>query len=249
MIWRKRLKRRLGIASRRVAIRTEMPWHWRAGIIGAIAGSIAIVGWLMYDFGLSLGGFHSGRAAVEHARLSDEVKRLAEENAALRGQLASAERQAQIETSTKGDLAGQLKALSDENALLKEDLAFFQTLMTSGGGDAASGVTINRFRVRQDALPGEYRYQLLVVQSRTRSKEFQGRLQLVVDVLRDGEPQVMVLPGAQDSAEAYSLSFKFYQRVEGAFQVPAEAKVTRVQVRVLENGVDGPRSSQSVTLS
>ena len=249
MIWRRKIKRRFGIASHRVAVRTEMPWHWRAAILGGAAALVVVVGWLMYDFGLSLGGFHSERAALEHARLSEEVKRLADENATLRGQLASAERQAQIETSAQGDLAGQLKSLSDENALLKEDLAFFQTLMTSGGGDAVNGVTINRFRVRQDALPGEYRYQLLVVQSRTRSKEFQGRLQLVVDVMRDGEPHVLVLPGAQENAEAYSLSFKFYQRVEGAFQVPAESKVTRVQVRVLENGVDGPRSSQSVNLS
>jgi len=249
MIWRRSLKRRFGIANQRVAIRTQMPWHWRAAIFAGAGTLLAVVAWLMYDFGLSLGGFHSERAAVAEARLSDEVKRLAEENVALRGQLATVEQQMQIETSTKGDLTGQLKALSDENALLKEDLAFFQTLMTSGGGDAVNSVTINRFRVRPDAIPGEYRYQLLVVQSRTRSKEFQGRLQLVVDVMRDGEPQVLVLPGVQDKPDSYNLSFKFYQRVEGGFQVPAEAKVTRVQVRVLENGVDGPRSSQSVNLS
>jgi hypothetical protein len=51
----------------------------------------------------------------------------------------------------------------------------------TNNGDATGGVSINRFRVRADALPGEYRYQLLLVQSRTRSREFQGKLQLVVD--------------------------------------------------------------------
>jgi len=249
MMWRRALKRRFGIASARVAVRTQVPWHWRAAMFVGAGALLVGVAWLMYDFGLSLGGFNSGKAAVEQARLSEEVKRLADENAALHGQLATTERQMQIETSTKGDLAGQLKTLADENALLKEDLAFFQTLMTSGGGDAVNGVTINRFRVRPDAIPGEYRYQLLVVQARTRSKEFQGRLQLVVDVVRDGEQHVLVLPSAKDRLESYSLSFKFYQRVEGGFQVPAEAKVTRVQVRVIENGVDGPRSSQSVNLS
>lgn len=243
------LKRRYGITAPRVAVHTQAPWYLRWLALAVAVAVVAGFAWLTYDFGRSHGGFDSGEARAEQARLESLISELQTENGDLRDQLAAAERQVQIETATQGNLAGQLKVLTDENALLKEDLAFFQTLMTSGGGDAASGVTINRFRVRQDALPGEYRYQLLVVQSRTRSKEFQGRLQLVVDVLRDGEPQVMVLPGAQDSAEAYSLSFKFYQRVEGAFQVPAEAKVTRVQVRVLENGVDGPRSSQSVTLS
>lgn len=249
MTWRRRLKRRFGIAAPRVAVHTHLPWHWRALILASCTLALGALAWATYDFGLNLGGFHSKQAAEDHARMSAELQRLQEENAELRSQVAALERQMQIEASTKGDLAGQLSALSDENALLKEDLALFQTLMNSSGGDAGHGVTINRFRVRRDGLPGEYRYQLLVVQSRTRSKEFQGRLQLVVDLLRDGEPHVLVLPGNQEKLDPYNLNFRFYQRVEGGFQVPAEAVVTRVQVRVLENGIDGPRSSQSVNLS
>ena len=57
----------------------------------------------------------------------------------------------QIERATHGNLASQMKTLTDENALMKEDLAFFQTLMTSSG-DAPGGISINRFRVRADAL-------------------------------------------------------------------------------------------------
>jgi hypothetical protein len=72
---------------------------------------------------------------------------------------------------------------------------------------------------------------------------------LVVDLIHDGVPQVVSLPRDGEKSDPYSLNFKFYHRVEGAFTVPPEAKVTRVQVRVLENGVDVPRSSQSVNLS
>ena len=243
------LKRRFGIAAPRVAVRSHLPWYVRWLAIGMAGGILIGVAWYTYDFGRSLGGFHSSKAAAEQARLEGELTRLLDENAALRNQLAAAERQMQIEISTQGNLTGQLKTLSDENALLKEDLAFFQTLMTSGGNDAGSGIAINRFRVRPDALPGEYRYQLLIVQSRSRSKEFQGRLQLVVDLVQDGVPHVLVLPRDGEKTNPYSLSFKFYHRVEGAFTVPPEAQVTRVQVRVLENGIDAPRSSQTVNLS
>jgi hypothetical protein len=242
------LKRRYGIAAPRVAVHTHLPWYqrWAMGAIGLAV--VLGLGWLTYDFGRSLAGFHSGEAAAEQSRLQGELARLQEENAELRDQLAANERKMQIESSTQGNLAGQLQGLSDENALLKEDLAFFQTLMTSSN-DAPGGIRINRFRVRPDALPGEYRYQFLLVQSRSRSKEFQGRLQLVVDLVQDGRPQVLLLPRAEDKSESYALVFKFYQRIEGTFTVPAEAKVTRVQVRVLENGVDMPRSSQTVNLS
>jgi hypothetical protein len=249
MKWRKTLKRRFGITAQRVAVHTQLPWHWRALIFASSLLALASIAWVIYDVGLNLGGFNTKQAAEEHARMSADIRRLQDENSDLRNQLAAVERQMQIEASAKADLAGQLSSLSDENAFLKEDLALFQTLMNSSGGDPGPGVTINRFRVERDGLPGEYRYQLLVVQSRTRSKEFQGRLQLVVDLLQDGQPQVLVLPGNRDKPDPYNLSFRFYQRVEGGFQVPEDATVTRVQVRVLENGIDGPRSSQSVNLS
>jgi hypothetical protein len=226
------LKRRYGITAPRVAVHTQAPWYLRWLALAVAVAVVAGFAWLTYDFGRSHGGFDSGEARAEQARLESLISELQTENGDLRDQLAAAERQVQIETATQGNLAGQLKVLTDENALLKEDLAFFQTLMTSSS-EAPAGVTINRFRVHPDALPGEYRFQLLVAQSRGRSKEFQGRLQLIVDLVQDGQTQV----------------FKFYQRVEGTFTVPPEASVTRVQVRVLENGVEMPRASQTVNLS
>jgi hypothetical protein len=242
------LKRRFGIAAPRVAVRTHAPWYLRWGLMAVAIAGVLGVAWVTYDTGRNLAGFQSGQAAAEHARLSEEVAHLRDENGELRSQLAALERQAQIEQATHGNLAGQMKTLSDENALLKEDLAFFQTLMNSGG-EAPGGISINRVRVRPDALPGEYRYQLLVVQSRTRSREFQGKLQLVVDLVQGGEARVLVLPGTAEKPEPYRLSFRFYQRVEGVFRLPADAAVKRVQVRVLEDGTEAPKSTQTVDLS
>ena len=245
----RQLKRKFGIAAPRVAVHTQAPWYLRWVLI--VAGILCVIGvaWVTYDTGRALAGFQSGKAAAEQARLSEEVAHLRDENTELRSQLAALERQAQIEQATHGNLANQIKALTDENALLKEDLALFQTLMTSGGDSSGGGISINRFRVRPDALPGEYRYQLLIVQSRTRSREFQGKLQLVVDLEQDGQQQVLVLPRSDEKSAPYNLSFKFYQRVDGVFKVAPEASVKRVQVRVLENGTDTPKSSQTVNLS
>lgn len=248
MIMLRMLKRRYGISAPRVAVHTHVPWYVRWLMLGGVGAVVVALAWLTYDFGRSLGGFHSGEAAAEQSRLESEVSTLKQENSELLNQLATAERQVQIGLSAQGNLTKQIKTLSDENALLKEDLAFFQTLMTSSR-DAPGEVAINRFRVRPDALPGEFRFQLLVVQSRTRSKAFQGRLQLVVDLIKDDQPQVLLLPRSEEKAEPYALAFKFYQRVEGTFTVPPEATVMRVQVRVLENGVEMPRSTQTVNLS
>ncbi len=106
--------------------------------------------------------------------------------------MAAAERQLQIEHATYGDLDKQVKSLSEENATLKEDLAFFQSLMPAGGKEGA--LSINRFRVQPDALPGEYRYRLLLVQTGQRVKEFQGTLQFVLNLEQDDRKFVLTLP-------------------------------------------------------
>jgi hypothetical protein len=243
----RKLKRKFGISAPRVAIHTQVAWYWRWLVIAALAGFAATAAWLAYDLGRKYAGFDRADADRKHTRLTEANRQLEEENAALRKEIAAVERQLQIELSTQGNLSGQIQTLSEENALLKEDLAFFQTLMASGS--EPGGISINRFRVEADALPGEYRFRLLVVQSKQRVREFHGRLQFVVDMEEAGRPTVVTIPAENDAAQAYNLVFKFYQRVDGTFMLPPGAVVKRVQVRVLENGNATPLSTQSVTLS
>jgi len=203
--------------------------------------------WWMYDSGRKFAGFDSGLAERELGRQAELNARLQTENAALRQEVAASERQLQIERSTYGDLAKQVKDLSDENTSLKEDLAFFQSLLSAGSKEA---VSIYRFNVEPDSLPGEYRYRLLLLQMGPRQKEFQGKLQFVVDVLQNGQKSVMTIPERnQGDLEAYNINFKYYQRVEGSFRVESGAVATSVQVRVFENGANDAKLTQTVNLS
>jgi hypothetical protein len=241
------IKRRFGIAAPRVAIHTHVPWYWRWLSLAALAGVVVGVGWLTYDLGRQYAGFDNSEARREQARLQDLNAKLEDENTALGREIAAAERQLQIELATHGNLSGQIRNLAEENALLKEDLAFFQTLMASGG--EAGGINVNRFRVQPDALPGEYRYSLLIAQSKQRVTDFRGHLQFIVDFEQDGKSEVISIPKGDDQSQAYNLAFKFYQRVEGTFLVPPGAVIKKVQVRVLETGNPAPVSTQTVNLS
>jgi hypothetical protein len=243
----RKLRRKFGISAKRVTVHSQVAWYWRWLAMGAIFGCVVALTWLAYDLGRRNAGFDQSEADREQSRLVEANRKLEGENAALRKEIAAVERQLQIELSTQGNLSGQIQVLSEENALLKEDLAFFQTLMASGG--EPGGVSINRFRVQPDALPGEYRYRLLIVQSKQRVREFAGRLQFVVDMEENGRPTVITIPAENDASQAYNLAFKFYQRIDGTFMLPPGAVVRRVQVRVLENGNPTPLSTQSVTLS
>jgi len=111
-------------------------------------------------------------------------------------------------------------------------------------------VSIHRFKVERDVLPGEYRYRLLVLQGGKLDREFHGSLQLVVEMQQEGRDATMLFPDASDAGNtAFKLNFKYFRRVEGTFRVPAGAKVRTIQARILENGSGEARASQNVNLS
>lgn len=237
-----------GISAPRMAVRAAIPWYWRwLGLI-ALALVILFLARATYDFGKQFAGFDQSEADREVQRLSATNAKLQEEITSIRGQLAQGERQLQMERATYADLVKQMKVLTGENASLKEDLAFFQTLMPSGGREG--GVAINRFLVQNDALPGEYHYRLLLTQTGQRTKDFQGNLQFIVNLLQDNKNVVMTLPAEGDKeGKGFKLNFRFYQRIEGAFRVARGAVVKSVQVRVFENGSNEPKLIQTVNAS
>ena len=242
------LRKRFGIAAPRVTVRTHVAWYWRWFGIVTVAVLAVSIGWATYDSGLTFAGFRQSESDQTLAKLNQTIARQEQEIAELRARAARAERQLAIESATHGELAGQLKSLADQNAALKEDLAFFQTLMPAGGGN--STVMINRFRVHQEPLSGEYRYRLLLVQTGQREKDFQGRLQFVISASQKDKALVLTLPkeGTGDAQE-YQLRFRFFQRVEGTFKVAPDAIVKSLQVRVFENGGKTPKLTQTVSAS
>ena len=241
--------RRFGIDAPRLAVRPHMPWYWRWLGIGMVVAVVVGVAWITYDFGLMYGGFRKSEAAHLRAGLDETVQRQQAELAELHARTAAAERQLQIERATYGDLARQVKVLAQENASLKEDLAFFQSLTATSKEGA---ISVNRFRLLPDAVPGEYRYQLLLVQTGERAKEFNGRLQFVLNLQQDGRKVVLLLPPDSEqaaNAKAYQVSFKLFQRVEGSFRISPDASVKGLQVRVFEGTSNTPKLTHNVTIS
>lgn len=231
-----------------MAVRPHLPWYWRA--LWTVAGAVALAGvsWVAADASGVFGG--SLRAdATEIRRLQQELARQEAELEEWRARGAQADRQLQMERAAGGDLAKQVKSLTFENAALKEDLAFFQSIMSATGAPGGT-ITVNRFRLRPEAQPGEYRYQMLLVQNGQRSREFRGRLQFVLDVHTEGRKAVLVLPAESErEARDYQLNFKFFQRIDGTFKLAPGSVLKRMQVRVFENGARTPKLSQSLSVA
>lgn len=243
----KKIRQRFGISAPRMTVRTHVAWYWRLlAIIVVLSCSLVLAAW-MYDAGRRFAGFDRSEAEQELSQLRESVGKLTEESARLRASVNASESKLQIERAAQTQLGRQVKALEDENAQLKEDLAFFENLIPGEHRD--NTLLINRFRTEPGALPGEFRYRLLLLQGGRRDKPFQGNLQLLVTLHRDGKDAIITFPEEAAAAQAYKISFKYFQRIEGMFRVAPGARVKMVQVRIFENGSAQVRATQSFNLS
>ena len=245
----RKFKRKFSISAPRLAVRPHVPWYIRWAVTLPFILAAGGLVWWAYDSGLELAGFHRGQAEKELENLRDRVAFLETENSKLANQVASYERQNQIDLSAMQETSNQAKSLSEENSRLKEDVSFFQNLPLTAG--QSGDLSIHRLKVVADSLPGEYHCRMLLVQNvQQRGKEFQGSLQLLVSGEQDGRKVVLQFP-KENSAEVadYQLSFKFYQRVEKGFSLPPDMKIESVQVRVFDKGAREPKVKQSAGLS
>lgn len=174
---------------------------------------------------------------------------------------ARLDNQLQMDRAAQEQMQSQLKALENENARLKEDLSFFESLLPTPAN--AKDVVIRSFRLQ--ALSGSdresgreanrkagpeaqaLRYRLLVQQSGRPERDFVGAVSLTVNLQQGGRPWVLHLPDATiPDAGPPPLSFRHYQRVEGTFELPEGAVVRSVLVKIQSNGE--VRAQQTFTM-
>ena len=246
----KTLKKRFGIATTRVAVHSTLPWYWRwLGIAALLGISIVSAAWI-YDAGRRFAGFDQSQVQAELSRVTRELDAAQAELERLRAAANAADARLSIERTAQQKLAQQIRGLEQDNARVREELATFESMLTS---DARSGnaPSIYRFQVQPDVLPGEFRYRLLLLTpSSRRERDFNGRMELVVSLQEGGQNVMMSFPEQADAgAAAFKLVFKYFRRVEGTFRVNPKAKVESVQVRVYETGSSQPRATQTVSLS
>lgn len=244
----KRLRQRFGISAPKLAIKAHVAWYWRAlASVAVLSVSFAAAAWV-YDAGRRIAGFRSEESGREIEALRDKVIELNDELARLRAIAGSGESSLQIERTVQQQLALQVKTLEAENAALKQDLAFFEGLVPASGATAEAGIKINRLHVEPENNGEQYRYRMLLVHSGARQiKEFKGALQLVVKVQHGGKDVMITIPPENEqNLQRFRLEIRHFQRIEGAFSVPAGGVVKAVEARVLSDGVVLAR--QSVTL-
>lgn len=225
----KRFRQRFGITAPRVAVRTHFGWHWYAGAVVLIVVTVAAIVWWLAQRDEVV--FMEGQMSTMSQRMAEMESELA----LLRSQAGTEQSAVRVERTTQQQLLTRLKALEQENAALKEDIALFEHLVPADGLE--SSVRIERLSVASASEPGRYRFRLLVgFQPSKQEREFRGRLQLSVVATQGGKEIQLELPANKEMDSEYLLEVRHFLRKEGGFVLPAGAKIKSLEARLLQGG-------------
>lgn len=237
MRWRL-LRRRLTISAPRVAVRSALPWPLRWLVAAVVLGLCAAVALWAFEWGKTIAGLDAG-ARQELTQLRERVRQLERDNQAQLEKLQITDSLQASERAAVEQLAQQVHELEAKNGSLRDDLAFYERLIPA----SSSGKALSIRSLHAELLGGgtQLRWQVLAIQPMRNAPEFKGRLELVLSGSLAGQPW-----STQPPAVDQPLQLQQYRRMQGIVDLPAQAQVKAVTVRLLEGSA--VRASQTYAM-
>jgi cell division protein FtsL len=235
MKW-KLLLRKLSVSSPEVSVRAQLPRPLRLLLLFLVLSLAAAAGVGIYEYGRGFGGPDRRALMAEIDRMQSQLREGAAERSRLTAMVTALEAQMKVERSAQEQLGRQAEELRAEAGKLREDLAFFESLLPTKAN--ASGIVIRSFRLQPDGAPEAMRYRLLVQQAGKPERDFVGSVQMQVNYVREGRSLTLQLPdpAVPEARRGLELSFRHYQRLEGSFALPEGAAARSVVVRIMAAG-------------
>lgn len=238
MKW-KLFMRQLSVSAPNVTVRSRLPWPVRALLGFVVLAAAAAAGVAIYEYGRQFAGPDRRDLQAEIERLRSQVREVSAERDRFAALAAAHDSQLKVERAAQEQLVKQVTALETESNRLKEDLAFFESLLPAAAAANAKGVVIRSFRVQaEDEAANLMRYRLLVQQAGKAERDFVGGVQMTVVFVQGGRSFQLAVPKPASATDESTLplAFRHYQRLEGTFSLPPGAVARTVQVRIVANG-------------
>ena len=210
----------------RVGSRRFVTLLWLLAVVVVLAGLLA---------SYHLGQVRAGMVLDERSELRAQIAALEAQAQATNSQLVDAQVAAEVDQSTVDVLREELAQMHEEQALLREEVTFYRSLMAPS--DLERGLQIAEFGLTRRQRPRRFRYELLLTQVEARRAVVQGRVTIDVVGTRNNEQVVLPLTDFLSVGD-YPLKYRFryFQDFGGTLELPEGFEPARVVVTVTRQG-------------
>lgn len=198
------------------------------GVGAALVGGVLFI----YEHGMSMAGFERALASRLQQRLEEQNVRFKDENSQLREALARAERTIQMDQTAYHDLDKALQASAQEIVKLREELNFYRNIISPV--DKKGGLRVQSLDIQQIGSGNTFRYKLVLIQALKHDRSVFGTAMLEISGIQDGQNAVFRVPAANE--RPISVNLKYFQDIEGKFDLPRGFRPRSVKVNVVAAG-------------
>ncbi len=214
-----------------IELRPVSPSHQRrVRVYGAITVVLLVV--VAFFAGQGIAERSASQDSRERMVLREQVRELEAQLESARDELALHRTGSEVAQQAQEQVREELRSLHEQQAELKEAVAFYKSVMDPGAGD--EGLRIERFRLRPDGRDRVYQYRLVLAQVVEDRGFISGQVRVRLAGERDGESVELddVLHG--DSSTAFR--FRYFQEMDGLLELPEGFAPREVHVEAVRSG-------------
>tara|TARA_R110002096_G_scaffold21169_20_gene69154 strand:+ start:600 stop:1358 length:759 start_codon:yes stop_codon:yes gene_type:complete len=213
----------------KISMSAYHPGLKRIQILLSILAAVSVA-WAFYEVGAA--GidlpFEDNKQSVAELRV--ELAKAKKDLKSLRREVAGLTRSTRVELEAAEQTKQTLREKDLQILKLTEELVFYRSLLAPE--KAKVGVEIRDFNLRS-AGKSEYYYDFLLTQSSRSKKVAKGKINVTIDGKKNGEMhRIEVSDLNADTSASIDYSFKYFQRLNGAFELPENFEPRKILVEV-----------------
>ena len=213
----------------KISMSAYHPGLKRIQILVSILAAVSVA-WAFYKVGAS--GidlpFKDNEKSVAELRI--DLGQANKDIKSLRREVARLTRSTQVELQAAEQIKQTLREKEMEILKLTEELVFYRNLLAPE--KLKVGVEVRDFNLRA-AGHSEYYYDFLLTQSSHSKRVAKGKVNLSIDGKKDGVMhRIELLDIASATGDTMKYSFKYFQRLNGAFELPNNFQPKNLLVEV-----------------
>ena len=218
------LRRRLTVSAPRMAVRSALPWPFRWAMLALVFGFCAAIALWAFEFGKVIAGVHS-YVQEEVVTLRADLALIQRERDQARQVANTSQTLITAGQAAQEQLTAHNKQLEQEILGLRDDLGFFEKLIPM---DGAEGIAVRGLQA-EVGVDKRLKWRVLLIQPQKAAAEFQGEIELKLVGLLAGKPWQMAA-----GEKPQGVRFARFGRFQGFVDLPVQAVVKSISVRVLE---------------
>ncbi|MDJ0741394.1 MAG: hypothetical protein QNJ91_16900 [Gammaproteobacteria bacterium] len=202
-------------------------WLWLLFLV-----ALGLWTWQVFEFGRQHAGLHVGQRDAAEDRLRERIAELEDERDELRQAAARFERSGQIDRAAADGVKSEVKALQNERAELKREVAFLKTLVSGG----SSKLALDDSRLTSSGND-TFQFEVTLSKQTDDGKTVAGQAVIRVKGRHDGIEKTLDMATITAGRRTnIGIKFKNFQKLKTEIKVPAEFEPLAIEVSVRPEG-------------